>query len=375
MAQGSIIKDTKDGGKRVVWRVRLDGGTDPSTGKRRQTMRSFPTRAEAQRWLAEQSTARANGTFADAGRLTVGAYLNDWLAGRKDIRASSRIAYAALLKSRIVPGLGAIPLRALRPAHVARFLADQEAAPATVNVLRAILGRAFEDARRGGLLAINPARDLASLAKPERAERALKHWDGDQARAFLRATAGDPHAMLWRLLLASGLRIGEALALRWEDVDLPTGTIQVRRTLSRVSGGHIAAPPKTTAGRRAIPLDPATTDALRTHRQAIRELRLRHADLWEDRDLVFPQVDGSFHAAHTLRATLGRLCVQHGLPVLGLHGLRHTHATLLLASGIAPKIASERLGHTTVGQTLDTYSHVTGAMQEEAAKAIGAALG
>src|SRR6185437_14225203 len=110
------------------------------------------------------------------------------------------------------------------------------------------LSRAFEDARRGGLLATNPARDLASLATPEHQERALNYWDGDQARAFLRATTDDPHAMLWRLLLASGLRISEALALRWEDVDLITGEIQVRRTLSRVSGGFIVAPPKTTAG-------------------------------------------------------------------------------------------------------------------------------
>ncbi len=375
MAEGSVFKDSANDGKRIVWRARLDGGTNPKTGKRKQIMRSFPTKTEADRWLAQQRTAQATGTFADAGKLTVGAYLTEWLACRKDIRVSSRISYASLLKTRIVPGLGSLTMRAIRPTHVAHFLADQKASSATINVLRAILSRAFEDARRTGLLATNPARGLASLATPERKERALKFWDDAQMRTFLAQTADDQDAMLWRFLLASGLRIGEALALRWEEVDLKTGTIQVRRTLSQVQGGFVAAAPKTKAGRRAIPLDPTTTKQLRNHRQAIRELRMRYRDIWVDGDLVFPQVDGSFSTADSLRDRLTTLCAHHGLPAIGLHGCRHTHATLLLAAGIAPKVVSERLGHTTVGMTLDTYSHVTGVMQEQAVFAIGAALG
>jgi integrase len=212
------------------------------------------------------------------------------------------------------------------------------------------------------------------MAMPEHKEWAIKYWDDTQVRTFLTATADDMDAMVWRLLLASGLRIGEALALRWVDVDLNAGEIRVRRTLSAVPGGFVAAPPKTKAGRRAIPLDGVTTKALKLHRQTIRELSMLHRDIWVDGDLVFPREDGKFRLASKLRDRLNVLCPLHGVLSVGLHGLRPTHATLLLAAGIAPKVVSERLGHTTVTMTMDTYSHVTRAMQEQAAQAIGAAL-
>jgi integrase len=241
--------------------------------------------------------------------------------------------------------------------------------------MRALLSRACEDARRHGLLATNPARGLTSLTVRETEDRKIKFWDDAQTRHFLAASADHRDAMLWRILLASGLRIGEALALRWQDVDLTTGVLTVRRTLSRKRNGYDVKPPKTRSGLRAIPLDAATAEALRAHRQAVLTLRIAHADVWADRDLVFPNDAGAFCDPRTLRRRFTALCKQLTMQYIGVHGLRHTHATMLLASGIPAKVVSERLGHSSIAITLDTYSHVTAELQQAAARAIGAVLG
>jgi integrase len=216
MAQGTVIKTTGRGGK-TVWRARLDAGTDPGTGKRRQIMQSFATRREADAWLAQQHTAQATGGFVVPSRLTLGAYLDTWLAGRDDIRETTRLTYATLINAQIRPALGATTLQSLRQPQITAFLRTQRTAGkarATCSVLKAILVRALEDARRQGLIPINPARDLPVNGRQERSadDTALKYWTAAQARAFLTFTRDHRDAVLWRLALASGMRVGELLA-------------------------------------------------------------------------------------------------------------------------------------------------------------------
>lgn len=379
MAVGSVQRAAGRGG-RTVWRARLDAPKDHGTGRRRQLMQSFATKRAAVAWLAEQRVAQATGTFVAPSRLTLGAYLDDWLAGRDDVREATRIAYASLARSRIRPALGAARLQDLRQPEIAAFLRRLTAeglAPATVRSVRAILGQAFDDARREGVIATNPVRELRARRRQaaQGEDERPRFWSGEQARTFLAHVAGDRDAAVWRLALASGMRIGELLALRWADVDLAHETLTVRRTLTRTRRGFVASAPKTRSGVRAIPLDERTVAALRGQRLAMLELRARNADVWHDQDLVFPRADGTSCRPQTMRRHLAALCGRVDVPALTPHGLRHTMATLSLAAGVAEKVVSERLGHGTIAMTADLYQHVTPELQRAAAAALGEALG
>ncbi|MDN5294379.1 MAG: hypothetical protein PWQ31_1684 [Eubacteriales bacterium] len=173
------------------------------------------------------------------------------------------------------------------------------------------------------------------------------------------------------LALATGARLGEILALTWEDMDLAKGVLHIRRALSknRLTGALEFKEVKTQKSRRAIEIGPATVERLKKHRVHQREMRLAAGPVWQDYGLVCCREDGSPLNPHTVSARFSEKAAELGLK-LGFHDLRHTHATMLLKAGINPKIVSERLGHSTVGMTLDIYSHVLLTMQREAARAI-----
>ena len=198
-------------------------------------------------------------------------------------------------------------------------------------------------------------------------------WSDVQARAFLVAVADDELYAMWVLFLTTGLRRGEIAALRWEDVDLERATMAVVR--NRVSAGRGKAvsvhQPKTRGGRRNVALDATSIEVLRLHRTAQREERLRLGPAWMDSGYVFCGIDGAALHPDTITGTFRTIVTDLDLPRIRLHDLRHTSATLALKAGVHPKVVSERLGHATVGITLDLYSHVLDSMQAEAAEQIG----
>jgi integrase len=167
------------------------------------------------------------------------------------------------------------------------------------------------------------------------------------------------------------MRFGELLGLRWRDVDLDAGILQVRRTLLRTAAGLHLTEPKTAHSRRRVALAPQAREALRTHRgrQAVERLQLGRA--WDDQDLVFANAIGKpVEAGNLLRRSFWPLLAKANLPRIRFHDLRHTAATLLLSQGVHPKVVSELLGHSSIGLTLDIYSHVLPDMQQQAATAM-----
>jgi integrase len=190
----------------------------------------------------------------------------------------------------------------------------------------------------------------------------------DQAAVFLEALHGTKHEVLFTLALATGMRPGEYLALKWSDIDLDRGMVTVQRTLVRTKGGWQFGEPKTSKARRTLPIPPTVTKLLRQHRVSQLEQRLKVADAWEDNGLVFTNEIGQPLERHNLLSRHFKpLLGKAGLPkTLRLYDLRHSAATLLLTAGIHPKVASERLGHSSVVMTLDTYTHVQPNMQKEA---------
>ena len=168
----------------------------------------------------------------------------------------------------------------------------------------------------------------------------------------------------------TGMRRGEAIGLRWQDVDLENARLSVRRALIPINREVVISEPKTAKGRRSIALDPATVEVLKS--QAARQLDEQHEwdEAWVETGLVFTAENGQALDPESVSRHFRQAMKKAMLPAIRLHDLRHTHATLALQAGVHPKVVSERLGHATVSITLDTYSHAIPAMQEEAAALI-----
>jgi integrase len=243
----------------------------------------------------------------------------------------------------------------------------------TVAHARSTLRRALKDAQRDGLL----ARNAASLARPPRIERRELHpLTAAQVRTLLATTADDPYGPLFALAVATGLRQGELLGLRWQDVDLDARSLVVRRALTRTAdGGYGLGEPKTARSRRTVMLSAGAMAALR--RQAADQDALREAagPDWDNREgLVFTGPLG-----HALRpaavSSAFRTAADHLGFAVRFHDLRHTAATLLLGAGVPLKVVSETLGHSSIAITADVYAHMTPELRREAADAMDRALG
>jgi len=259
-----------------------------------------------------------------------------------------------------IPALGRIKLGRLTPQHFQRLYQDKLAAglsPTTVNHLHTVLHGAFTEAMRWGLI----SRNVVALVRPPRKVHVeVVALTAEQARALLAAAAGNRFEALLILALKTGMRRGELLALRWEDLDLDKGVLQVRGTLRRTREGLRIGTPKTPASRRKVVLSPTSQAALRRHRARQEQERQAAGDLWQELRLVFPNRLGRPLEPRDLLADVYRpLLKRAGLPPVTFHTLRHTAATLLLAEGEHPKVVQELLGHAQVGITLDRYSHIT----------------
>lgn len=198
--------------------------------------------------------------------------------------------------------------------------------------------------------------------------------DENQTAVLLEAARHTRLGIVVLLAVATGLRRGEILALRWQDVDLDRGVAHVRRSLEQLRGGLNFKQPKTAKSRRTVALPSVAVEGLKHHRLEQKKERLAIGPAYQDQDLICARVHGTPMDPSEVTAGFARLIAGLDLPKIRLHDLRHGHATHLLAQGIHPKVVSERLGHSTIGITLDTYSHVMPGMQEEAAQKLDSAL-
>jgi integrase len=249
--------------------------------------------------------------------------------------------------------------------------------PQTVRWIHVVLHRAFKDAVRWKRLAVNPC-DTADPPKASAsAAPEMTTWNAATLADFLARShgSGDPYFAAWHVLATTGLRRGEALGLRWADVDLATRRASIRQTVIVVDHCLAFGTPKTAKGRRQIALDPGTVAVLREHRKRQLEQRVLLGAGWPDHDLVFTLVDGSPVHPERFSREFKRRIDRWKLPHIRLHDLRHTWATLALQAGVHPKVVSERLGHAGVAITLDTYSHVTPDMQADAAATVADIIG
>jgi integrase len=306
----------------------------------------------------------------------LGEYLEQWLESAKPSwRPSTRRQFSRLVRQYITPGLGTVRLKDLRPDQIQSFYTNQQEAGASVPTIRAIhtvLHRSLNQALKWGLITRNPA---SAVDKPKLKHREMSILDADQTRALLDVVKGERFEALYHMAVTTGLREGELLGLRWADLDWETRRLQVQRKLERVRGqGLVFSEPKSDTGRRSVVLGAVVLEKLKEHRERQEQQRLIAGKRWQEHNLIFPSTIGTPKDPRDLRRDFKALLQRAGLPDVRFHDLRHTAATLMLQKGVHPKVVQERLGHSTISLTLDTYSHVLPSLQEDAADKLDSLL-
>lgn len=345
------------------------------------------------RWVSGANQKAVEEKLADALRqvgvgvpladvkLTVGGWLREWLDNLQGLKPSSAYYYRNYIEAYVLRSdLAQKPLAKLEAGDLERLYRRMTTAKSdgglglsstTAHHLHALVHRALAKAVRQGKM----ARNVAELVDPNDRPKVDQHemlvlGDAD-FDGFLAAIHGDRLEALFVVAIREGLRQGEILALHWRDVDLDAGTIAVTGSLPQVGGpGRSITTPKSRRSRRSLALFPETVNALRDHRTRQLHERLLVGSMWKDGDLVFCNEFGGFLSPQVLRDRLKVILNRASLPAVRFHDLRHSAATDWLKADMHPKIASERLGHASVGITLDLYSHVTPGMQRDAVDAI-----
>lgn len=345
-------------------------------GPKRRTLYGR-TRAEVSEKLTKAMADRDTGLVFDAGKLTVGEYLDRWLADsvRDTVRPSTHERHEALIRRHIKPIIGRLKLKALTPAHVQglyRDRLDNGLSPATVQKIHVVLHKALAQAVRWSLV---PRNVTEAVKAPRPAPEEMRPLSQEEARRLLEAAREDRLEALYVLAIHTGMRQGELLALKWNDVDLENGVIRVQRTLTRYGSRLVLGDTKTRKSRRTVNLTEAAIQALRGHLERQLEQVERMGDLYEDQGLIFTTEAGTLINPTNLRKrSFASLLRKAGLPEVRFHDLRHTCASLLLGKNVHPKYVQELLGHATVSITLDTYSHFVPAMGVQTARAMEEAL-
>lgn len=364
--------------------VRLYLGRD-SEGKRLYHNKTINgNKSDAQRYLTKVLREKDTGTFVEPGQEKITDYIETWLDStvKARVREKTYTDYGDLMRLHVTPEIGTLKLHQLTPEHIQTLynkILDKGLSARTVRYTHTVLKNALNQAVKWGKIYRNPA-DLVDLPKQKKEE--MKVLTPEQASAFLEASICDTQKAFFSLMLASGMRPGEALALKWSSVDFEKNRITVNRSLTRdQKGGWKLQEPKTARSRRTIPLPLAVMvdlkevkdqqDQAAAERKKIIKWNLKgkeKAESYSDHGFVFAASNGEPLSDKNLtRRHFKPILKDAKLPDIRLYDLRHTCATLLLSAGVNPKIVSERLGHASITLTLDTYSHVLPDMQQSAA--------
>lgn len=345
-------------------------------GKRIRRFFYGEKRSEVRDQLNQAQHDRRQGLPVAPDRQTTGEFLSAWLTGTAKPRLRERTFsdYKKIIDKHLVPAIGKVPLLKLGPEHVQQLLrqkTEEGLSPRRVRVIRAVLHTALAEALRWGRV----GRNVADLVKAPRAVRYQPTVLNEaQSKALLKAAKKDRLGVLFSVALAVGLRLGEALGLRWKDLDFDRGTLTVRQALQRVGKELRFVEPKSERSRRLISLPQVTVNALKRHRTQQKKERLVAGSRWQQTELVFTSTIGTPLDERNVRRAFGNLLTAAKLPEIRIHDLRHTCATLLLAQGVHPKVVQETLGHSQISLTMDTYSHVLPHLGREAADKMNALL-
>ena len=349
--EGSIFFSEKE--KCWIAQVTLpDGSRKRKRSKRQQVVKD---------WLLDVRKSIQTGVFVKADQVTVTQYLERYYSDvmLHTLRPKTLAAYEFLIRVHIKPAIGSVKLSQLRPDQIQSLYSlklNSGLSNRTVQFIHSILHKTLKQAVKWGLIVRNPA----DLVEPPSVKRKPPiTWTVEQAREFLNLVKAHRFYPIYVLAMATGMREGELLGLFFEDVNFETGTIHVQRAIQNISGmGTFLSEPKTEKSKRAIPLPEYALQVLKEH--CDRQNR--------NQGFIFSTRNGTPIAPRNLVRHFKDVVRKSNLTEIRFHDLRHYHATYLLSQNIHPSIVQQRLGHSSVLLTLDTYSHVLPSMQNEAAK-------
>jgi len=368
------IRKRKDG----RWEGRYTAGHDPATGKPIYKNVLGKTQAEVKEKLKRAIEETRGLDIVKAGQYTLGQWMDVWFENyaKLKVRPSSHQTYKGYINNHIKPYVGSIPLSKLTSLDLQKLYKmlltegridriesknqPKGLSAKTVRNINQIISSALNLAKEQKLLASNPAE---ACALPRVEHREMKTLPVEQLTSFLREAKETGVYEMYYIELATGLRRGELLGLKWQDIDMVNGTIRVQRQVARIDGEIVEAPLKTKNSYRTVSIGPDAIEVLKEQKKKV-----------GDSEYVFPSPNGGPISPDSVLNMLHRVLERAGLPKIRFHDLRHTFATLALQNGVDIKTVSGMLGHFSAGFTLDTYAHVTTSAQREAANTMGNVL-
>ena len=367
---GGTIRQRPDG----RWEARYTVGRDPGTGKQIQRSVYGSTQKEVRQKLAQITASIDKGTYQAPNKITVSAWMEEWLTTfcEGKVKPLTLQSYRASIKNHIVPAIGAMELQAVKGTYIQRLYNSMTRAGLsgkTVKNTSAIMHKAFGVALKQGIIVANPC-DAAELPKAEHKE--IRPLADSEIPRFLAAIDGSPMRNAFALCLFAGLREGECLGLSWKQVDFERGRITVSQQLQKVrteGKGEYQITPSTKSGKpRTVEPPPIAFAYLRAERVKQMENRLKAGSIWSNpNDLVFTDEAGGHYAIYTFYKRFKAIAASIGRPDARPHDLRHTAATVAIASGADVKSVQELLGHATASFTLNVYAHTSEQMMKDTA--------
>ena len=364
------------------WELKFDLGTDPLSGRRKTAYHSFKgTKREAEMELVRLKAGADRGEYIDPSKLTLAGFLDRWEAwAATQVSAKTLERYRQLAAHHIRPHIGGAPIQKLKTVNFAQLYGRLQKAkpegaglaPRTVGHVHRLLHRVLGHAVKWEIIASNPV----AAAEPPRVQRTeIEILSPDQIKVVLRTLRGRRLYGVALTGLATGMRRGEIVALRWGDVDLDAGKIRVERSLEQTNAGLAFKEPKTKAGRRTVSIPSSVVTELRDHWREQQKQRLALGmGKARTEDLVFARWDGGPWPPDRLSSTWAKTVSTLKLPKVTFHALRHTHASQLIAAGLDVVTVSRRIGHSNPTVTLTVYVHLFGNTDERAATAVENAL-
>lgn len=376
---GSVYKETvksKRADGSVYEYVRWVGSLTLPNGSRKRVVAT--TQRGATDKLNTLKGQHATGTAPSADRQTVGDYLTWWMENSLRCKPTTLATYEYIVRLYLIPRLGRIPVTKLQPEDVEKLMADHlrtRHSQAHANLVRAVLMQALNVLLRRRRITFN----AAALVEPYKLERVEPDpMEAEECQRYLAALRDHRLGALFVLAMATGLRQGELLGLRWQDVDLDHARLTVRQNMQVIKGasGHLAPTPitpKSIRGRRGVPIPSFALERLLEHQAVQNDLRELAGLEWEEHDLVFPTHLGRPQYAAGLRTAFHRALASAGLPPMRFHNLRHVYQSLLVHLGIHPFVSAELMGHADTKSQM-RYSHILDSAKVAAADALDALL-
>ena len=369
MATGSIrIKKTKDGELR--YQITVDGGRDPLTGKRNRVFRNVKgSKRDANAVMHRLIAEMEQGKVVKKSNKTVAEWIEEWLSlYLPNIEETTRVGYKTKIKCYIIPAIGHIQIGSLRAEHVQKMVNDMMARNLSPKNIRDAYNNINAAMKKAVVLRYIPYNPCEGVVLPKLKKYRANVYNPQTIHQLLNAVKDTDMYLPIFLLVTVGLRRGELLALRWDNVDFENKLLKIRSNLVRGEKGYIIKAPKSEAGIRDIRIGDEVIEVLRKAKIQYTMDMFKYGAGFQNLDFVIHQEDGAPYKPDSMTQKWERFLEDSGLPKIRLHDLRHSNATALIQAGVNPRVVQQRLGHSDVNITLNTYTHVLPEMDVDAAE-------